>query len=82
MSVIILITDFGTLDEYVGVLKGVILSIHPNSKIVDSYNNVDKFSPLYIIGSRNMLEVTVNCGSARDYFNLKRSDQVFIKVST
>ena len=33
--VISLITDFGLKDEYVGVLKGVILSLTPNARIVD-----------------------------------------------
>lgn len=30
-----LLTDFGTVDTYVGVMKGVILSIAPNAQIVD-----------------------------------------------
>ena len=35
MSVITLLTDFGTADEYVGVMKGVMLSICPAVSIVD-----------------------------------------------
>lgn len=35
MSVITLLTDFGTQDEYAGVMKGVILSLHPAALIVD-----------------------------------------------
>lgn len=35
MSCITLLTDFGTQDEYVGVMKGVILTIHPSAAIVD-----------------------------------------------
>jgi S-adenosylmethionine hydrolase len=35
MAIITLCTDFGTRDEYVGVLKGVILSVHPTATIVD-----------------------------------------------
>jgi S-adenosylmethionine hydrolase len=35
MSVITLLTDFGTADEYVGVMKGVMLSICPTVSIVD-----------------------------------------------
>ena len=35
MAIITLCTDFGTRDEYVGVLKGVILSINPAVTIVD-----------------------------------------------
>ena len=33
--IITLTTDFGTSDTYVGVMKGVILSINPNVRIVD-----------------------------------------------
>lgn len=33
--IITLITDFGTSDVYVGVMKGVILNINPNAQIVD-----------------------------------------------
>ncbi|MGI9536334.1 MAG: SAM hydrolase/SAM-dependent halogenase family protein [Desulfocapsaceae bacterium] len=32
---IVLTTDFGQIDEYVGVLKGVILSINPEAAIID-----------------------------------------------
>jgi S-adenosylmethionine hydrolase len=35
MGIITLLTDFGTQDEYVGVVKGVILSINPQATIVD-----------------------------------------------
>jgi S-adenosylmethionine hydrolase len=35
MAIITLCTDFGTRDEYVGVLKGVILSVDPTAAIVD-----------------------------------------------
>ncbi len=33
--IITLTTDFGTIDTYVGIMKGVILSINPNAQIVD-----------------------------------------------
>ena len=36
---IALLTDFGN-SEYLGVMKGVIYSINPNSKIIDLYNYV------------------------------------------
>jgi S-adenosyl-L-methionine hydrolase (adenosine-forming) len=35
MSIIALLTDFGLMDEYVGVLKGVIRSINPAADIID-----------------------------------------------
>ncbi len=35
MAIITLITDFGTEDEYVGLIKGVILGIDPDAVLVD-----------------------------------------------
>jgi S-adenosylmethionine hydrolase len=35
MPILTLLTDFGTQDEYVGVMKGVILSIAPDVRLVD-----------------------------------------------
>ena len=40
MGIITLLTDFGLTDEYVGVMKGVILGINPGIKIVDLTHNV------------------------------------------
>lgn len=40
MGVIGLITDFGLNDNYVGVMKGVILNINPDAKIVDITHNI------------------------------------------
>ncbi|MBI2865641.1 MAG: SAM-dependent chlorinase/fluorinase [Chloroflexi bacterium] len=39
-SLITLTTDFGLDDSFVGVMKGVILSINPNARIVDICHNV------------------------------------------
>ena len=41
MAVITLLTDFGLKDPYVGVMKGVILSIAPAARIVDITHGVD-----------------------------------------
>lgn len=41
MAVITLLTDFGLQDEYVGVLKGVILSNNPKATIVDISHGID-----------------------------------------
>jgi S-adenosylmethionine hydrolase len=35
MTIVTLTTDFGLEDAYVGILKGVMLTIHPEAKIVD-----------------------------------------------
>ncbi|GIU81605.1 MAG: hypothetical protein D6687_07730 [Acidobacteria bacterium] len=41
MSVITLLTDFGTKDYFVGAMKGVILSINPNAVIVDISHEIE-----------------------------------------
>jgi S-adenosylmethionine hydrolase len=41
MAIITLLTDFGLQDEYVGVLKGVILGIDPTAQIVDICHGID-----------------------------------------
>ena len=40
MAIITLLTDFGTQDEYVGVVKGVILGINPGATLVDISHHV------------------------------------------
>ena len=40
IPVITLLTDFGLQDEYVGVMKGVILSINPRVNVVDIHHNI------------------------------------------
>lgn len=40
--IITLLTDFGESDPYVGAMKGVILSICPNAKIIDLSHNIQK----------------------------------------
>ncbi len=40
-SIITLLTDFGTKDEYVGVMKGVILSVNPSARIVDISHSIE-----------------------------------------
>ena len=38
--IITLLTDFGTLDSYVGVMKGVMLSLNPEAVLVDLTHGV------------------------------------------
>lgn len=40
MSIITLLTDFGTQNEYAGVMKGVILSTNPSATIVDITHHI------------------------------------------
>jgi S-adenosylmethionine hydrolase len=39
--VIALLTDFGLLDNYVGIMKGTIFSINPNVEIIDISHNIE-----------------------------------------
>lgn len=41
MALISLLTDFGTRDEYVGVMKGVIAGITPDARIVDISHHIE-----------------------------------------
>ena len=41
MGIITLLTDFGLEDEYVGVLKGVILDTNPSARIVDISHGIE-----------------------------------------
>jgi len=59
MSVITLTTDFGDTDEYVGVLKGVILGINPQAQIVDITHKIDP---------QDLIQTAVVVQSAYPYF--------------
>ncbi|UCF32967.1 MAG: SAM-dependent chlorinase/fluorinase, partial [Phycisphaerales bacterium] len=41
MTLVTLTTDFGTRDPYVGVMKGVILSMAPKAKVVDITHDIE-----------------------------------------
>lgn len=43
MSTIALLTDFGDVDGFVGVMKGEILKIAPNAQVVDITHNIESF---------------------------------------
>ena len=90
MAIISLITDFGTQDEYVGVLKAVILGIDPTAVPVDVSHAVDPqdiaqaafllqasyvhFPP----GSIHLVVVDPGVGTARDILFLEAGDHRFI----
>src|SRR5947208_3343211 len=56
---ITLTTDFGLEDTYVGVLKGVILGIAPQVRLIDL---------THAIAPQNLLEASVRLEAAIDYF--------------
>jgi len=88
--VIILITDFGLGDEYVGVMKGVIYSINPEVKIIDLTHGISsqdkiwagivvyktyKFFPQ---GSIFLIVVDPGVGTERDIIIMKAGGYYFI----
>lgn len=87
---IVLTTDFGHEDEYVGVLKGVMLSINPDAVIVDLTNAIPpqdirraavllKLNHRYFPpGSIHLCIVDPGVGSGRKILLIKASGQFFI----
>jgi S-adenosylmethionine hydrolase len=45
-------------------------------KLAASYDSVARHAPLAIIGSRGLLEISVNGGNAQQQFNVKKKDNV------
>lgn len=90
MAIITLLTDFGHSDEYVGVMKGVILSIDDDAKIIDLTHLIDPqdiSQAAYLIKAsysyfpRNTIHVVVvdpGVGTNRRIIALKINGHFFI----
>ena len=90
MKIVTLLTDFGTDDEYVGVMKGVILSLHPDATIVDITHSISPqdvvqaaFSleaayPYFPAGTVHLVVVDPGVGTERSIIALKARDQFFV----
>ena len=90
MSIITLITDFGLDDEYVGLMKGVILSIHPSATIVDITHHTepqDIVQAAYTLnasyryfsdGSIHLVVVDPGVGGKRAIVAVKMKGHVFV----
>ena len=87
---ITLVTDFGLQDEYVGVMKGVMLKINPSVKIVDLSHSVepqDIFGAAYILfsaykyfapGTVHVVVVDPGVGSNRRIVCLEVDGYIFL----
>jgi S-adenosylmethionine hydrolase len=90
MSIITLLTDFGIDAEYVGLMKGVILSIHPAAVIVDITHQIDpqdlvqaayvtrssyRFFPK---GSVHLIVVDPGVGGKRAIIAVQMMEHVFV----
>ena len=90
MSIITLLSDFGGNDEYVGVMKGVILSICPSVSIVDITHQIDPqdiAQAAYLIpasyrffpeGTVHLIVVDPGVGGQRDILAIDYAGHVFI----
>ena len=90
MSLITLLTDFGICDEYVGLMKGVILSIIPSAVVVDITHQIgpqDLSQAAYTIKSSyryfptntvHLIVVDPGVGGDRDIIAMKSNEHVFI----
>ena len=56
------------------------ISTHVISDLADTYASAAPSSPLALIGSRNYLEIAVNCGSAKRHFKAQKGDAVRVKI--
>ena len=90
MAIITLTTDFGEDDEFVGVMKGVILSVNPLASIVDITHHIDpqditqaaylipSFWPFFPEGTVHIIVVDPGVGSSRRIIALEMAGHVFL----
>jgi S-adenosylmethionine hydrolase len=90
MSLITLLTDFGIRDEYVGLMKGVVLSIFPSAVVVDITHQIepqDIVQAAYTIkssyryfptGTVHLIVIDPGVGGDRDIIAMKSKGHVFI----
>ncbi len=88
--IITLLTDFGTVDGYVGAMKGVILSLAPEAQIVDLTHAIpaqdiragawalDESARFYPAGSIHLAVVDPGVGSHRKALVIQCNEQFFI----
>jgi S-adenosylmethionine hydrolase len=90
MSVVTLLTDFGTKDAFVGIMKGVILNINPGAAIVDITHGIepqDTTQAAFTIrhayrffpeGSVHLIVVDPGVGSDRDILAIRQGTHRFV----
>ena len=90
MRLITLLTDFGTRDEYVGVMKGVVAGINPEARIVDISHHIDPqdiihgafilaaATPYFPAGTVHVAVVDPGVGSSRRILAVECGEQRFV----
>jgi len=90
VSIITLLTDFGVNDEFVGVMKGVILSVNPAARIVDITHAVDPQDILqaaflinaawsyFPTGTVHVVVIDPGVGSQRSIVAIQKAGHIFL----
>jgi S-adenosyl-L-methionine hydrolase (adenosine-forming) len=90
MAIITLLTDFGTQDEYVGVLKGVISTINPTVTIIDVTHGIAPQNvvtaaytlkaayPFFPLGTIHLAVVDPGVGTRRDIVAVRCGGHLFL----
>jgi len=90
MKAITLLTDFGLKDPYVGIMKGVILSINPDAAIVDITHDImpqnieeaafliEEYHRFFPPGTIHMAVIDPTVGSGRKPIIVSKHNNVFI----
>ena len=90
MAVVTLTTDFGLRDPYVAAMKGVILRLAPDSRLVDITHDVDSHDvvgaalvleaavPFFPAGSIHLAVVDPGVGTARRGLVVQSADATFV----
>jgi S-adenosyl-L-methionine hydrolase (adenosine-forming) len=89
-GVVTLLTDFGTRDPYVGVMKGVILRLFPAAQIVDLTHDIapqdvregrfwlERSFPFFPRGTVHVAVVDPGVGTVRRAIVVEASDHLFV----
>jgi S-adenosylmethionine hydrolase len=89
-KVITLLTDFGLKDPYVGIMKGVILSISPEATIIDITHNItpqdieeaafliEEYHRFFPPGTIHVAVIDPTVGSERRQIVVSKDNNVFI----
>ena len=90
MSIVTLLTDFGLEDAWVGIMKGVILGINPDARVIDLTHQIDPQDtataawtiaaafPYFPPGTVHVIVVDPGVGSERDIICARYNGHLFV----
>jgi S-adenosyl-L-methionine hydrolase (adenosine-forming) len=89
-KIVTLLTDFGLQDPYVGIMKGVILSINPEATIIDITHNVEpqnieeaaflieEYNRFFPLGAIHTAIIDPTVGSERRSIIVSKNGNIFL----